>query len=192
MHDCLSITQIKGFAFCPRSIYFGNIHRENYLSWTYHGTPQRVGLAAHKAIDDGTYSSRKDVLQGMAVYSEKYRLIGKIDTLDLSSGTLRERKKLMSKLYDGLRYQLYAQCFALREMGYGVRAMEIYSKEDNKIHSVAMPGRDGILEFEALLERIRSFSFDDPFIPNPRKCAGCVYSPLCDCHEEESEDDVIS
>jgi hypothetical protein len=72
MESYLLITQLNDFMFCPRSIYFHNIYQENYGEETYHQTPQKIGQTAHKAVDEGTYSTRKDILQGLTVYSEKY------------------------------------------------------------------------------------------------------------------------
>ena len=118
MEPYLCITQLNDFTFCPRSIYFANIHKQNYSPETYHRTSQKAGVAAHKSVDIGEYSSRKDVLQGLTVYSEKYRLLGKIDTLDLQKKELCERKYSVTAIYDGFRYQVYAQYFALLDIGY--------------------------------------------------------------------------
>jgi len=183
MEPYLCITQLNDFTFCPRSIYFANIHKQNYSPETYHSTAQKVGLAAHKSVDEGEYSSRKNILQGITVYSEKYRLLGRIDLFDISSGELCERKYSVSAVYDGFRYQLYAQYFALTEMGYQVSSMKIYSKKDNRSYPVSVPVTEEIFEFEELLDKIRAFSLDDEFCQNEKKCLKCIYSPLCDYFE---------
>lgn len=180
MESYLLITQINDFIFCPRSIYFHNVYQQNFGEDMYQQTPQKIGQAAHQAIDEGHYSSRKDVLQGLTVYSEKYQLLGKIDTLDLSSGELTERKYSITWVYDGFRYQLYAQYFALLEMGYGVKRLKLYSKKSNKSYPIPLPDDNAIAEFEDVLEQIRSFSLEEPFSQNPCKCQNCIYSPLCD------------
>jgi CRISPR-associated exonuclease Cas4 len=185
MEPYLCITQLNDFTFCPRSIYFANIHKQNYSPETYHKMPQKVGLAAHEAVDNGKYSARKDILQGLTVYSEKYRLLGKIDTLDLHKKELCERKYSVSAIYDGFHYQIYAQYFALLEMGYKVDSLKIYSKKDNKNYQIKCPGKNEIHEFDMLIDNIRSFSLYDSFSQSQLKCKKCIYNPLCDYYEEE-------
>jgi CRISPR-associated protein Cas4 len=86
----------------------------------YKDIPQIAGTVAHTTIDTNTYSTSKDILQGIEVFSESLGLFGKIDTFDCRTGKLRERKKNIIRIYDGYVFQLYAQCAALREMGYVV------------------------------------------------------------------------
>lgn len=183
MESYLCITQLNDFIFCPRSIYFHGIYQTNYNEDTYHKTWQKKGLAAHKAVDEGMYSKRKDVLQGLTVYSEKYQLLGKIDILDLKTKELTERKYSVTRIYDGFRYQIYAQYFALLEMGYEVKHLKIYSKKNNKSYPVRLPDNDDIKEFENILLQIRSFSLDEPFTQNPQKCQNCIYNNLCDIYK---------
>ncbi|HIV04748.1 MAG TPA: type V CRISPR-associated protein Cas4 [Candidatus Spyradosoma merdigallinarum] len=180
METYLTMTQINDFIFCPRSIYFHDIFRENTDAEFYRQTPQKRGLAAHEAIDAGTYSSRADVLAGTTVYCEKYKLVGRIDIFDTATGTLTERKYSVTALYDGFVFQLYAQMFALREMGCDVRALRLYSKKDNKIYPVPLPGHEETARFERTLEELRAFSPEKQISQNPKKCARCIYAPLCD------------
>ena len=184
MEPYLCITQLNDFTFCPRSIYFANIYKQNYSPATYHQTPQKVGLAAHKTVDEGTYSNRKDLLQGLTVYSEKYHILGRIDTFDIATGELCERKYSVKAVYDGFRYQLYAQYFALTEMGYAVRSMKIFSKKDNISYPVDLPGTPEIVEFERLIDEIRKFSLFTDFSQSEKKCVKCIYNPLCDYYCE--------
>ena len=48
------------------------------------------GANAHKSIDNRSYSSRQDVLQGIDVYSERYNILGKIDVYHSRNGVLTE------------------------------------------------------------------------------------------------------
>lgn len=185
MESYLCITQINDFIFCPRSIYFHGIYQDNYDEDTYHKTWQKKGLAAHKAVDEGSYSKRKDVIQGMTVYSEKYQLLGRIDILDLKTRELTERKYSVTRLYDGFRYQIYAQYFALLEMGYEVESMKIYCKKSNRNYPVNLPDDNDTAEFENVLSQIRSFSLSAPFSQNPEKCEKCIYNCLCDIYQGE-------
>ena len=118
MESYLNITQINDFLFCPRSLLFHDFLRSNFTPDKFRETPQIQGLASHTAIDSTTYSTRRDVLQGTMVYSAKYNLLGRIDIFFITSGLLRERKYSITAIYDGFRYQLYAQYFALSEMGF--------------------------------------------------------------------------
>lgn len=192
METYLQITQINDFIFCPRSIFFHNLFRDNFNSDTYRDVPQKTGLAAHAAIDSQRYSDRKNILQGVFVYSEKYDLLGRIDIFNTDTGELTERKYSITRVYDGFRYQLYAQLFAMTEMGYTVKSMKLHSSKDNKNYVIAMPTENDILEFESVLLQIRNHSLDTPFLPNPAKCAHCNYRELCDYSAGEYEYDVTS
>ena len=108
MESYLMITQINDFIFCPRSLLFHDFLRSNYSPDNFRETPQVRGLAAHASIDNGTYSAKKDILQGTMVYSYRYGLLGRIDIFDISTGSLVERKYSITAIYDGFRYQLYA------------------------------------------------------------------------------------
>ena len=188
MESYLMITQLNDFIFCPRSIYFSGIYRESVSDELYHQTPQREGLAHHAAIDENRYSSRNDIITGLTVYSEKYHLLGRIDIFDKDKGILTERKYSITAIYPGFRYQLYAQYFALTEMGFTVKQLRLYSKKDNKVYPIPLPGRSETDEFEKVIAEIRNFSLSAPVIPNAKKCSHCIYNQLCDQNigEEES------
>ena len=185
MDTYLCITQLNDFIFCPRSIYFHNIYQQNFDQNTYQRTWQKKGLAAHNCIEQQSYSSRKTILQGTTVYSEQYDLLGKIDTFDTVSGELTERKYSITAVYDGFRYQLFAQYYALSEMGYSVKSMKLYSSKNNKTYPVNIPGDVEKHCFENLLHDIRSFSLKPEFRQNQRKCVHCIYNRLCDYYQED-------
>ena len=75
----------------------------------------------------------------MTVYSEKYNLLGKIDLYHIDKQSLIERKTKIKKIYDGQRFQIWAQMFCLEEMGYPVKKMQIYSLKDNKTYLIEHP-----------------------------------------------------
>ena len=70
------ITQLNDFIFCPVSIYFHSLD-EDTDKILYQDSVQLNGSAAHKKSDPAEYSTKKNILQGISVYSEKYNLIGK-------------------------------------------------------------------------------------------------------------------
>lgn len=185
MESFWTMMQLNDFIFCPRSLYYSGIYRNTGSVELYHQAPQLNGKAAHEAVDEARYSSRKDVLQGITVYCEKYNLVGRIDTFDTATGVLTERKNSITAVYDGFRYQLYAQYFALSEMGYDVRALRLYSKKDNIVYPVPFPTASQINDFEYILKCIRDWNAERDFVPNPKKCRACIYSALCDCFMED-------
>lgn len=191
MESYLMITVINDFIFCPRSIFFSGVYHNSVNDKLFQQTPQIVGLANHKTIDQKTYSSKRSIVTGLTVYSQKYNLLGVIDILDCETKTLTERKYSITAVYDGFRYQLYAQYFALCEMGFLVDHLRLYSVKDNKVYPVNLPSEQEIAAFENTLSQIRNFSMLDPFPePNPNKCRHCIYRTLCDvamvCGEDEN------
>lgn len=181
MESYILITYLNDFIFCPRSIYFHNLH-QNYNSLLYHNTSQLQGLSAHKSIDNKSYSTQSHILMGIEVYCEKYNLAGKIDCYDRKKKLLRERKKKIVQVYDGYIFQVYAQCFSLREMGHEVHAIELYSMDDNKTYSIQLPEHnpEKFSQFETLLQQIHTFNLNQPFVANENKCKKCIYASLCD------------
>lgn len=122
MYTEIAITQLNDFIFCPASIYFHMLYG-NTNKFLFQSEKQINGTASHSAIDEGRYSSRKNVLTSLDVYSEKYGLTGRVDIYDQKEGTLIERKRKIKTIYDGYVFQVYAQCVALREMGYKVNTI---------------------------------------------------------------------
>ena len=177
----ITLSQLNDFVFCPISIYFHNLYG-NVTSRNYQRVDQIRGKVAHEAIDENRYSTRKDVLSGIDVYSEKYGLIGKIDLFDVTSGVLTERKRQIKKVYDGYIFQLYGQYFSLLEMGYTVKTIRLHSILDNRVFPVDLPGdnESKLLEFETLIKCMRRFDPELYQQTNIEKCRGCIYEPACD------------
>ena len=181
MESYILISYLNDFTFCPRSIYFHNLYGQ-VSEWVYHSTAQSKGRAAHKTIDSQSYSTSKNVLQGIDVYCERYNLCGKIDIYDRDKQELVERKRQIKFVYQGYIFQIYAQYFALTEMGYDVQKLKFYSMVDNKSYPVAKP-EDSPEDFEAFekcIADLRSFDLHADFTPVAAKCRGCIYHNLCD------------
>ena len=177
----LKISYLNDFIFCPLSIYYHQLYG-NLSERLYYGTAQLDGKAAHEAIDEKRYSTHKSVLQGLDIYSNEYKLCGRIDIFDTEKGLLTERKKHISTIYDGYVFQLYAQCICLREMGYEVKQLRFYSSDDNKIYPVPLPEDDVEMfeKFKGINREMQSFTMDS-FIPkNEKKCQQCIYNDFCD------------
>ncbi len=177
----LKISYLNDFIFCPLSIYYHQLYG-NLSERLYYGTAQLDGKAAHEAIDEKRYSTHRKILQSIDVFSNEYKLCGKIDLFDTEKGLLTERKKHISTIYDGYVFQLYAQCICMREMGYDVKSLRFYSSDDNKVYPVPLPEDDvEMLEkFKGINREMQSFTMDS-FIPkNEKKCQQCIYNDFCD------------
>lgn len=181
MDDAILITELNDFIFCPASIYFHKVYG-NMETMLYQSSDQINGTAAHEKVDNASYTTKADTLMGLDVFCEKYNLIGKIDIYDKARHILRERKKRIKQIFPGYIYQVYAQCFALREMGYIVDKIELYSMDDHKTYGIELPENDAetLKAFEDTVGKMHSFDMNDYIQTNEEKCKHCIYEPACD------------
>lgn len=181
LENSILITELNDFIFCPASIYFHKLYSD-LDTILYHGSSQMKGKAAHKAVDEGDYSTSKDILMGTNLYCEKYGLVGKLDMFDNKKGILRERKRYIKRIYDGYVFQIYAQYYSLIEMGYKVKKLQLYSMLDNKIYEIKKPEEDLKMKgkFERVIKEIRETNIEDFKQANGEKCRNCIYEPACD------------
>ena len=166
MEDLIIISNLNDFIFCPASIYFHKLYgsQDNLL---YQSSAQINGTKAHETIDEKTYSTRKSAMMSLDVYSEKYGLCGKIDLYE------SDKKRLI---------QLYAQYYAMTEMGYEVKELCIRSMDDNKNYKIALPEKDLDMQqkFEQLIAEMRTFNLETFYQTNIEKCKNCIYEDACD------------
>lgn len=148
----------------------------------YQELAQVDGRHAHSSIEEGRYSSKGAILQGVEVYSSRYNLCGKIDLFDVSTGVLTERKKRVSVIYDGYVFQLYGQYFGLAEMGHRVERLRIYSMDDNCMHHIPLPedSPEMLSAFESVITGIGAFNPSEYVPTNSSKCRRCIYESMCD------------
>lgn len=180
MHNCIPISTLNDFNFCPKSIYLHGIY-QSFSESTYHATPQKAGKLVHENIEQGAYSSAARYMQGTRVYSGKLCLVGKIDIYDKQNKHLIERKNKIKKIYDGQKYQLYAQYFCLLEKGCEVKKLSIHSLSDNKRYEIPLPNKKETKKFTDLIQKMHSFQVGvTSFRVNSAKCAMCIYRQLCD------------
>ena len=181
MEDLIIISNLNDFIFCPASIYFHKLYgsQDNLL---YQSSAQLNGTKAHETIDEKTYSTRKNAMMSLDVYSEKYGLCGKIDLYESNKKRLIERKKHVRQIYDGYIFQLYAQYYAMTEMGYEVKELCIRSMDDNKNYKIASPEKDLDMQqkFEHLIAEMRTFNLETFYQTNIEKCKNCIYEDACD------------
>ncbi len=181
MEHPINITALNDFVFCPISIYFHNLYA-NVEKTLYQSSDQINGSAAHKNIDEKSYRSNENVLQGVSIYCEEYNLIGKIDMYYVKSRKLVERKKKIKTVYDGYIFQLYAQYFAMREMGYDVKSLAFHSMDDNRNYAVELPENNLVMfeKFKQIISEINEFNIFEFKQTNSKKCNSCIYEPACD------------
>jgi len=178
MENYIQISKLNDFVFCPYSIYLHSVY-ESFNQRTYHCAAQTVGKIAHEPVDKRIYATSAHILQGMEVCSERLGIMGKIDTFNVKTGLLVERKYKVKKIFDGYRYQIYAQMFCLQEMGYEVNSLAVHSLADNKRYKIPLPDEDETLKFEKLIGDMQNYKAAPPLRKNPKKCDQCVYKPLC-------------
>lgn len=178
MYQLIQISKINDFIFDPLSIYYHSIY-ESLDTSMYHESPQIAGNIAHETIDRQYYSSSKRYIQSMSLYSDKYKLVGKLDIYDSLANIIIERKNRIKKIYDGYKYQLYAQYFCLIERGIEVRGLYLHSLSDNKRYEIPIPVGDELKKFEEILDRIWKYKADpSKSIISQSKYDNCIYRNL--------------
>jgi len=177
MESYIQISKINDFLYCPMSVYLQSIHG-GFSEKSYHQTPQVVGRINHEAIEKGTYSSARRFIVGLEVWCEEFGLMGKIDIYDQKEKTLIERKTKVKNIYPGYVYQLFAQYFALKEMGYTIEKLLIHSLADNKRHKIPLPTAEDKEEFAKVINNIKSFSIEEIKEHSCPKCANSIYGAL--------------
>lgn len=177
----INISHLNDFVFCPASIYFHALMKD-INGILYASEKQMKGKNVHERIDKSKYSTSRDVMTSLDIYSQIYGLVGKIDIFDKKEKRIIERKKHISKIYDGQIYQLYAQYICLREMGYDVERIRIYSYDDNKSYDFLLSElSEQVIEgFYSTIGEIRNFDMENFIQNNKEKCNRCVYVDMCD------------
>lgn len=185
MDDYISISTLNDFIFCPYSIYLHNVYMDTDEG-LYHATPQTKGRIVHEPIDTKKASNRADDLQSLAVMSEEYRLMGKIDIYKGKERKLIERKYQLRNIYQGQIYQLWAQYLCMKEMGYDIESLAFYEISTNKMIPIDLPSDYQIVEFKGFLDTYRNYDPSQPLHVNENKCKHCIYCNLCDKMDGEN------
>ena len=91
-------------------------------------------------------------------------------------------KKHIKEIYDGYIFQLYAQYYCMKEMGYEISKLELRSVDDNKKYNVKLPEEDLEMntKFENTINEIRKFDLEGYQQTNTLKCGNCIYEDACD------------
>ncbi len=151
-----------------------------------HATPQTRGKAAHQNIDQQKYSSRKDDISAISIYSNELGLIGKIDLYKGKEKILIERKYQLNTIFRGQVYQLWAQYFCMTEMGYEVNKLAFYAISVNQTIPIELPNEADKHELIRFISQFKTYDPTQTINTNPNKCAHCIYCNLCDKIEIEN------
>ena len=151
-----------------------------------HATPQTRGKAAHDAIDEKKYSSRKEDLTSLSVYSNELGIIGKIDLYKGKEKLLIERKYQLNSIYQGQIYQLWAQYYCMVEMGYEIEKIAFYAIATNQTFPIAIPTENNKNELLSFIHRFKTYNPTLPIHVNTNKCTHCIYCNLCDKIDTEN------
>ncbi|MBQ8223515.1 MAG: type V CRISPR-associated protein Cas4 [Bacteroidales bacterium] len=178
MNDYILISNLNDFIFCPYSIYLHNVYMETDEE-LYHAKPQTKGKIAHKTIDEKTSTSKNEI-QSLPVSSDELGIMGKIDVYKPNEKTLIERKYKIKQIYRGQLYQIWAQYFCMKEMGYEVENLAFYEISTNKTISLDLPTEIEKNELESFIDKFKMFDPSESIQINENKCRHCVYSNLCD------------
>lgn len=131
MDNIIPITYLNDFVFCPYSVYLHQVF-DNKEDIVYHAEPQQIGRAEHRTIDEPK-TQKKNVIKGIYIISYELGIYGKIDTFYHDEKRLVESKYRITTIYKGYYYQIWAQYFALTEMGFNVQELTFYSISDKKL-----------------------------------------------------------
>ncbi len=179
MDTLILISNLNDFIFCPYSIYLHNVYMDTDEE-IYHAPPQIKGKLTHTTIDEKKASNRKDELQSLPVISLKLGIMGKIDLYRTKEKLLIERKYNLKNIYRGQLYQLWAQYFCMKEMGYEVEKLAFYEISTNKTTLVELPTKEDRAELEEFIEKFRNYNPTMGIETNENKCKHCIYCNLCD------------
>ncbi|GBU20403.1 hypothetical protein R80B4_00280 [Fibrobacteres bacterium R8-0-B4] len=185
MDSDIAISTLNDFVFCPYSIYLHNVYMAADAD-IFHAAPQTQGRASHQTIDEKSYSTRRDIIVGLPVFSDELGIVGKIDIYKSDEKSLIERKHRLNKVYKGQIYQLWAQYFCMIEMGYCVEKLSFYSIVENKTYPIDIPSDADRREFIEFTKCLRNFDPEAEIPVNESKCRHCVYCNLCDKTEVEN------
>ena len=180
----LAISALQHYAYCPRQcalIHLEQAWAENFFT--------AEGKVLHERVDSGVAEQRRSVRyeRGVALISQRYRLTGKMDLLEIEAGAspiLRpvEYKRGRKKAEDWDRIQLCAQALCLEEMrDIEVTEGAIWYREQRK--------RETVL-FDAALRRTTIDTinaahqlFETYITPPPTKkrsrCRACSLFDIC-------------
>lgn len=189
--DYLAISALQHYAFCPRQ--FALIHVEQ--AWAENRFTAE-GRMLHERVDSGVAEQRRDrrYERGVSLISQVYRLVGKMDLLEIDAGEPPryfpvEYKRGKPKVQDWDRIQLCAQVLCIEEMcadvlqGSPIAEGAIWYWEVRRREPVTIDTALRITTIAAI-EAARAIlaSGKTPPPVNDKRCRACSLIDLCEPH----------
>lgn len=104
MEDYVPITKLNDFIFCPLSLYFRSCY-DKFNENIYYQEKIIAGKIEHEKVHDKEHNSKYKLID-FPVYSEEYKIMGKIDEYNILTKELIEYKNNINRIYDGYLYQI--------------------------------------------------------------------------------------
>jgi CRISPR-associated exonuclease Cas4 len=181
----LAISALQHYAYCPRQ--FALIHIEQVWEENRFTAEGRV---LHERVDSGVAEQRRGMRyeRGVLLLSQRYRLTGKMDLLEIEQGDPPryfpvEYKRGKPKVEDWDRIQLCAQALCIEEMRHAqvnegaIWYWEVRKREpvviDNALREATIAVIDGA---HAVLVSGRT----PPPTENRKRCRACSLVDLCE------------
>jgi CRISPR-associated exonuclease Cas4 len=179
------LSALQHYAYCPRQ--FALIHIEQVWEENRFTAEGRV---LHERVDSGVAEQRHGVRseRGVLLRSEKYRLSGKMDLLEIERRDPPkyfpvEYKRGKPKVEDWDRIQLCAQALCIEEMrGIHVEEGAIWYWEVRKREPVAIDNtlRQTTMETIEVAHALLASGKTPPPIEDKKRCRACSLLDLCE------------
>ena len=181
----LAISALQHYAYCPRQfalIHIEQIWEENRFT--------AEGRLLHERVDSGVAEQRRGVRseRGVLLVSQRYRLTGKMDLLEIEQGDPPryfpvEYKRGKPKVEDWDRIQLCAQALCIEEMR-GVQVLEgaVWYWEVRKREPVIIDEalRDTTIAVIEGAHALLASGKTAPPIEDKKRCRACSLVDLCE------------
>jgi len=145
----------------------------------YQATPQIQGKLAHTSVD-AIKKKNNNSISSLSVISDEFSIMGKIDIYYQDKKFLVERKYQMKQIFKGQIYQLWAQYFCMKEMGFIIEKLAFYEISTNKMIPIDIPSKEDKEEFRLFIKKVKNYNPNCNILFNSNKCIHCIYCNLCD------------
>lgn len=185
MDDFIAISALQHYAFCPRQ--FALIHIEQAWEDNYFTAD---GQVLHQRVDSGVSEQRRGIRseRGVLLRSDRYRLKGKMDLLEITSGNPPsyfpvEYKRGKPKVEEWDRIQLCAQALCIEEMRDvevtqgAIWYWEVRKREPVEIDQHLRETTISVIEAAHL---VLASGKTPPPIDNPKRCKACSLVSICE------------
>lgn len=179
--DTLPISLVAHTVFCPRRTWLEAAGEHSDRSQI------QAGTSAHKRVDDPA-ASRPGTRRAMTVYSEKYGLTGRTDTVTPEGGDavwVTEYKatpvRRTPQVTEAMIIQLALQGICLEESGFTVAGYSVYFTDHRKTVDVEIDDEDiaRALDYVARTREICDSATAPPPLEDDVRCTRCSHVGVC-------------